>query len=448
MKKIFKWGSIVLGIIVLYVAFFEYPKLEIITGYSAKSVASGVFIGGRTQVSVEKGDNDFSLMFLATNKVDKENGSVSSSIFGMQPKKAVFREGLGSILITEAKDGTSSLPQPNRNHGDLALPYPYGNQEQKDTVFSNVDYESLSKEIERIFDVGDAQEKRTRSVLVLYKDQVIGEKYAAGFDRNTPILGWSMTKSITSAIYGVMVKKGMLDINDSPNVRTWSSDDRKEITYNDLLHMNSGLEWEENYYKISDVTRMLYHDTDMGQSQIDKPLVGKPDETWNYSSGTTNVLAGPLMSALFENKQEYMDFWYKELIDKIGMSSALIETDQVGHFVGSSYGWATTRDWGKFGTLYLHEGNWNGEQVLDSSWVAYTHTPTNGSEGRYGAQFWLNAGGYYPDAPRDLYSCNGFQGQRVFIVPSKELVIVRMGLTEDDRFDFNAFLKNVIDCIN
>lgn len=448
MKKILKWGSIILGIVVLYIAFFEYPKLEIITGYSAKSVASGVFIGGRTQESVETGDNDFSLMFLSTNEVNEQRNEVRSSIFGMQPKKAVFRDGLGSILITVDTDKTGSLPQPKRNKVSLALPYPYGDQKQTDTLFSNVDYTTLSKVIDGVFDLGNEQEKRTRSVLVLYKDQIVGEKYAPGFAQNTPILGWSMTKSITSAIYGVMVKKGMLDINESPGLEIWSQDERKEITYNDLLQMNSGLEWEENYYKISDVTRMLYHDTDMGQSQIDKPLVGKPNETWNYSSGTTNVLAGPLMSALFDSKQEYMDFWYRELIDKIGMSSAIIETDQVGHFVGSSYGWATTRDWGKFGTLYLHEGNWNGEQVLDSSWVAYTHTPTNGSEGRYGAQFWLNEGGYYPDVPRELYSCNGFQGQRVFIIPSKELVIVRMGLTEDDRFDFNAFLKNVIDCIN
>ena len=129
------------------------------------------------------------------------------------------------------------------------------------------------------------------------------------------------------------------------------------------------------------------------------------------------------------------------------MHSAIIEPDLSGNYVGSSYGWATTRDWAKFGLLYLHEGNWNGEQIIDSTWVKYVATPTNSSNGRYGAQFWLNAGGHYPDAPKDLFSCNGYQGQMVFIIPSKEMVVVRFGLTEDPIFDFNIFLKGIIESV-
>jgi CubicO group peptidase (beta-lactamase class C family) len=148
----------------------------------------------------------------------------------------------------------------------------------------------------------------------------------------------------------------------------WKNDERSKITLNDLLHMNSGLEWEEDYTKISDVTKMLFQAEDMSQSQIDKPLVGKPNNTWNYSSGTTNLLSG-ILRKQFKTHQEYLDFWYNSLLDKIGMNSALIETDMAGNFVGSSYGWATTRDWAKFGLLYLHKGNWNGEQLFDESWV-------------------------------------------------------------------------------
>ena len=120
----------------------------------------------------------------------------------------------------------------------------------------------------------------------------------------------------------------------------------------------------------------------------------------------------------------------------------LIETDMSGNFIGSSYGWATARDWAKFGTLYLNKGNWNGEQLFDESWIKYISTPTQNSNGDYGAHFWLNAGGYYKDAPKDLYSCNGYQGQRVFIIPSLELVIVRLGTSEV--FDFNGLLKGII----
>jgi CubicO group peptidase (beta-lactamase class C family) len=284
-------------------------------------------------------------------------------------------------------------------------------------------------------------------LLVVYKDHIIAENYSEGFDKSTPILGWSMTKSITSTMYGILSRKGEIDVYEPADVPQWQKDERKNITYNDLLHMNSGLEWIEDYNTMSDVTQMLFQKSDMGAMQASKTLVGKPDSTWNYSSGTTNLLAGPLLKKKFRSQQEYLDFWYRELIDKIGMHSATIENDLSGTYVGSSYGWANTRDWAKFGLLYLNRGNWNGEQIIDSTWVDYVSTPTNTSNGRYGAQFWLNAGGHYPDAPRDLFSANGYQGQYVFIIPSKDLVIVRMGLMEEPEFDVNGLLRDVVSCI-
>ena len=126
------------------------------------------------------------------------------------------------------------------------------------------------------------------------------------------------------------------------------------------------------------------------------------------------------------------------------MHSMIVETDMAGNYIGSSYAWATTRDWGKFGLLYLNKGSWNGEQLFDQSWAKYAAAPAAGSNGDYGAHFWLNAGGCYPDAPKDLYSANGFQGQKVFIIPSMDLVIVRMGLTEDAKFDVNGMLNEIL----
>ena len=181
----------------------------------------------------------------------------------------------------------------------------------------------------------------------------------------------------------------------------------------------------------------------MTKPQLYKPLIGQPNKSWNYSSGTTNMLSGFIRNQ-FKAHQEYLDFWYAELVDKIGMNSMTIETDLAGNYVGSSYTWATARDWAKFGLLYLRKGNWNGEQLLNESWVTYSATPTNGSNGEYGAHFWLNAGGKYPNVPKDLYSCNGYQGQHVFIIPSKDLVIVRFGLAENPEFDVDTFLKEVL----
>ena len=145
--------------------------------------------------------------------------------------------------------------------------------------------------------------------------------------------------------------------------------------------MNSGLEWEEDYTKICDATKMLFQAEDMSQSQLIKPAQFKPNTHWNYSSGTTNLLSG-ILRKQFKTHQEYLDFWYSALIDKIGMNSMLVETDMAGNYVGSSYSWATTRDWAKFGLLYLHKGNWNGEQLFDENWAKYVATPTNGSKGR------------------------------------------------------------------
>jgi CubicO group peptidase (beta-lactamase class C family) len=244
-------------------------------------------------------------------------------------------------------------------------------------------------------------------------------------------------------MFGILQKQGKIDINKPAPIAEWAKDERAKITINDLLHMNSGLEWEEDYSKICDATQMLFQAEDMTQSQVVKPAQFKPNTHWNYSSGTSNLLSG-ILRKQFKTHQEYLDFWYSALIDKIGMHSMLIETDMAGNYVGSSYGWATTRDWAKFGLLYLHKGNWNGEQLFDENWANYVATPTAGSNGDYGAHFWLNAGGHYPDAPRDLYSANGYQGQKVFIIPSQDLVVVRMGLTEDEKFDFNGFLKGIV----
>ena len=447
MKKSVKYLLVIVLVSVMYLGYTFYPALNIVTGYASKNMASVLFLAERDQSSAEKEDNGFIPINLASYEIDKENKTVSASIFGLMERKAIYVDGLGAILVNDDFDASTEFKIPNRTFSQNNLPYPYGNLPQKDTLFEEVDYEQLQEAVNRAFDPSGTDEQQTRSVLVVYKDQIIAEKYSEGFDHTSLMHGWSMTKSLTSTLYGVLQKKGRLDIHQKTGIAAWETDDRKHITYNDLLHMNSGLAWEEAYFNISDVTKMLYMDSDMGQVQIDNPMVGAPDQLWNYSSGTTNVLSGPLLREQFQNHQQYMDFWYSELIDKIGMHSAVVETDMVGNYIGSSYAWATTRDWAKFGLLYLHEGNWNGEQVLDSSWVDYAKTPTNTSEGRYGAQFWLNAGGHHPDVPRDMYSCNGFKGQYVFILPSQHLVVVRTGLAADPKFNINNFLQEVVKSI-
>jgi len=444
MKKILK-TVLVLGVIALfYFGYTNYIMLDVVTGFSSKNVASGVFLAHRTQESIEKGDNDIPSIDMAKNTINHNEKSVSSTVFGLKKRTAVFREGLGAVLLVDGvKKDTLKYEIPKRDFTKINKSYPYGDLPQKDTVLAEVNYELVEKAVADAFDKQGEAVKKTRSVLVLYKDHIIAEKYAEGFDVNTPMLGWSMTKSITATIYGILQKQGKININQSHLFKEWENDKRANITLSDLLHMNSGLEWDENYSELSGVTRMLFLDKDMSQRQRQKPAKYAPDTHWNYSSGTTNLLSGWLRTQ-FKTHQEYLDFWYTALLDKIGMHSALVETDLAGNYVGSSYGWATTRDWAKFGTLNLHYGNWDGAQIVDSTWVNYIKTPTNTSNGRYGAHFWLNAGGIYPDVPKDMFSCNGFQGQMVFMIPSKNLLVVRTGLTESPDFDFNGFLKGIL----
>ncbi len=434
--KIFKRILLLIATVIIFVVVINYPKLNILSGYSAKNMSSSVFLANRTLAFTDSTDNNFSPVNLATDKVNLEGKYATASTFGLLTRKATYREGLGSVLTIKGHELPENPLTPKRSNPNDSTAYPYGNAAQKDTVFANVDYDKLNEKIGSLFNKWN----KTRAVVVIYKDQIIAEKYADGFNKDSRILGWSMTKSIMSTVYGVMQYQGKINVQEKAPIEAWQNDDRKEITLHNLLQMNSGLEWDENYDGISDVTKMLFLQEDMTQMQIDKPFVGKPNETWNYSSGTTNLLSGILRQRL-GSEQEYLDYWYREFIDKIGMNSMVVETDLAGNYVGSSYGWATPRDWGKFGLLYLHRGNWNGEQIFAPEWTDYVSEPTPDSNGTYGAQFWLNANGQFKDLPKNMFYADGYQGQFVFVFPDQDVVVVRMGL---NGFYINDFLKDIL----
>ena len=443
MKKFLKLLFLILLLGVVYAVYLNYSRLDIITGFSAKNTASVMFLADRSFESVEAEDNNFPPINWADLEVDESNQTSFASVVGIKKRTAIYREGLGAILINDDYDKSASYLVPNRIFIETNLPYPYGNLPQKDTIFSNIDYTKLNQSVKNSFDIDGVDSLKTRAILVIYKNQIIAEHYKEGFDKDDLHLGWSMTKSVMSTMYGVLEQQGKIDVQKPAPIAAWKDDERSKITINNLLQMNSGLAWIEDYNSISDVTKMLFLESDMTKSQIDKQFAGKQNETWNYSSGTSNLLSGVLRTQ-FETHQEYLDFWYSDLIDRIGMNSMVVETDMAGNYVASSYAWATVRDWAKFGLLYLHNGNWNGDQLVTKEWVDYVKTPTNGSDKKYGAQFWLNAGGELKDAPTTMYFADGFQGQRVFIFPTKELVVVRTGLTN---IDYNELLKGVLESI-
>lgn len=442
--KLLKRVLLLLLVLIGVAIYFNYPKLNIISGYAAKNMASGVYVANRSAASINKYDNSAPLIELASTEVDEAELSASSTVYGLMNRTAVYREGLGAVLINDDYDPEALKIKPQRNQPMDTLPYPFGQAAPIDTILPEVDMDLINKAMAMAF--ANPETQKTRTMLILYKGHLLAEKYIDGFDKDTPILGWSMTKSVLATYYGILEHQGKLDMDWPAPITDWKDDERKNITLDHLLRMQSGLAWEEDYTGISDVTRMLFLDSDMTVAQKNKEAIAKPTEIWNYSSGTTNLLSG-ILRQQFRSHQEYLDFPYSSLIDKIGMYSTVMEADIAGNYVGSSYAWASTRDWARFGQLYLNNGSWNGEQLFDSTWVDYITTPTINSDGTYGAHFWLNAEGKYPDVPKDLFSCNGFEGQYVFMIPSKDLVVVRTGLAEEPNFDVNAVLSNIVKAV-
>jgi hypothetical protein len=219
MKKFLKIFAVLLLIALVYLRIEIYPQLDLISGFSAKSVASGHFIDGRSLETIQQGDNDIDKIDWATNKIDEKQRFVTSSVYGLKTRKAIYREGLGATLINDDYDVSKPYEVPKRNFIKNDLPFPYGNNELKaclpngmDTIFSNIDYDKLNAAVANAFDNKGEINKRTRSVIVIYKDKIIAEKYADGFNKNSKILGWSMTKSITGTLFGVLQKQGKIDI--------------------------------------------------------------------------------------------------------------------------------------------------------------------------------------------------------------------------------------------
>lgn len=440
------WIPLLIVASVLIIGTSQYPKLYIATGYGAKCMASGIFVAGRVPENIKANDLDYSIVKYTTSKIDYTEKSVTTTLFGLAKQKAIYREGFGCFLVDESYS-PDSFPTRSQHRisagAEWKRAWPEGDA-MSDTVFPEIDQVQLQRVVDDSFDKAGTKIKETAAIVVVYKGKLVAEQYWKEQDitPETKIWGWSMDKSIVNAMVGILVKQGKLAVNALAPVKEWQMDRRRDITINDLLHMSCGLKWNEDYGDVSEATTMLYRARNCYSSAIGSPYGKKPDSEWKYSSGTTNILSGIIRHTL-NNDQLYFDFPYAEIFNKIGMNSMVYETDAAGYFVGSSYGYATARDWAKFGQLYLQDGVWKGDSILPKGWVTYTKTSANAAKGQYGAQFWLNRSRELPDVPEDMYSCKGHRGQRICIFPSNNLVVVRLGFSED-KFDHNLFLKSVL----
>lgn len=431
LKKILLFILLLFILLVIGFFLFALPQFEVMTSYTARNGCTAIFLSDRDLDHFKKLELQFSPLHLANIKVDEVNKKVTSDVFGWATKTAYY----SSCGCSFKKD----QPCPYQQNQDAIDNLPIN--ENTD----NIDSKALHAAVDNAFIENKSSSlKNTKAVLVLHKDSIIAEKYMGGLNKDTPLLGWSMTKSIVNTLIGTLVMEGQLSVEDDALIPGWLEDGRKNITIDNLLRMNSGLEWEEEYAIISDVTEMLFKEENIPAYAMAKPLEFVPGEKWEYASGTSNILMHLIRKNIGD--ELYSTFPRTALFDKVGMHSAFIEKDNYDNFIGSSYGYATARDWARFGLLYLHDGMWNGKRILPEGWVDYTRTPTAHSKGEYGAHFWLNTGkSFFPDCPADMYSASGFHGQRVFILPSQDMVVVRLGDSED--FDMNELVSNIISSV-
>ena len=431
-----------------YGIYYINSLLPIITGYPAKYLCSAVFVSGREQDEVEAMDLHFSFIQYTKNVVDLQDSSVTSS-FLWGKSKAIYRKGFGATLlrgITEAELRKIKFPDDGKlPYNQDTIAWPLGNLIPAKPT--NVDTVKLEDIAEKLMDE-DGYVGHAFAFMVVHKGIPVAEAYQPEFNVKTRFLSWSMAKSFTNSLVGIMVKDGRLDIHKPIDFPDWQKDKRKNITLNDLMQMQSGLRWNEDYGARSDVTRMLYCENDFARFTYDQPADYAPGSKWYYSSGSVNVV-NYLMRKNIGNDLEYYHFAHTRLFNKIGMPDAVFEVDASGTQVGSSYLYATARDYARYGLFCLNDGVSNGERILPEGWMKYSTTPASDSKGKYGSLFWTNKGHYYPTAPADMYSCNGHDGQQIFIIPSKDLVVVLLGYSPKPyhMMNFDSLLGDIISAI-
>jgi hypothetical protein len=385
-------------------------------------------------------------------RVDRTRREVRASLAGLFASRAVFRPGTGCTLVHGGGRDAAAAPAPApagaetpARRDDIAGP---GVVEPAD--------ERLRRALDRAFaDPAEGPAPGTKAVVVVHRDRIVAERYAPGYGVDTPLLGWSMTKSVMSALVGILVRQGRLSLTGPAPVPAWRdpSDPRHAITIEQLMRMTSGLTLDDTNNGFDPSSRMLYTEPDMAAYAERSTLIAPPGRRYHYSNLSTMILSRIVRDAVGGRPEDVVRFAERELYGPLGMRRVTLEFDAAGTPIGSSYLYATARDWARFGLLYAHDGVLGGTRILPEGWVDFSARWTPGSRDGYGAGFLTNRGP--SDAapgrirggmPPDSFFASGTQGQRLVIAPAARLVIVRLGRTPDwDAFDKQALIRLVAD---
>lgn len=423
LKRIFRRIAVFLLIaaigVGLWLHFIPPNLLRVGSGYAAKIVCSNVFIADRDVEDVLFNDVQAPgnpLLRLMQVNVDRETQSVDAGLFGrIAPSRAVYQPATGCAVV-----GDDSVIAHSDSH---PMPAP----ESDDRLWPEGEKIEPDESLAAILSDAGLTGPGMRGVVIVKGGRIIAETYGDGFFSATPLLGWSMTKTVNAAIIGRLVLEGRLSLDEKNLFPGWRDDRRALIRISDLMGMESGLAFNENYGTVADVTRMLFLEPDMARFVESLPLEEEIGSRFTYSSGTSVLLSKIWMDRI-GNKDEAQTYPWKAIFEPLGMRSAIMEADAAGTFVGSSYMYATARDWAKFGMFLARDGVWDGQRLLPEGFVRQMHEANRSSGGRYSKmQTWLPR----PDAglPADAFVLSGHDGQNIFVIPSLDLAIVRLGLT-------------------
>ncbi|XOV78324.1 MAG: serine hydrolase domain-containing protein [Aestuariibacter sp.] len=396
--------------------------IDLAAALGAKLACSAYFISGQSQEQVM---SDLASYSPATQLLELtyERNKVTANMLHIATQSATFRKDIGCTLDIGDTETLDALT--------IARPLPSDDNWPKGKTVNTIKSDR-QQVLDEVLQQDNERGLQTRALLMIQDGEIVAESYAKGLSENTMLLSWSMAKSLTAIMIGRMQQLGLLHIGDVSGLPQWQDDERATITIEQLLQMRSGLQFDETYTPGSDSTRMLFSAYSASDVALKARLGHAPGEHFSYSSGTTNILAR-LIHDKSGGSQAMLDFFAAEILQPLNMSHTILELDPSGVFVGSSYIYATARDWGRVGLLMLNKGRLNGEQWLPSEWVSQAAKPIDTEKyGKYGYQFWLNSDGEevrWPNLPEDSFMMMGNRKQIMMMIPSHNTVIVRLGWT-------------------
>jgi CubicO group peptidase (beta-lactamase class C family) len=363
--------------------------------------------------------------------VDRTNRSVTVSLGGLFESQAVYRNGYGCDLeypglADRPIPAAYSPPVRPADPWDIAGP----------AVVRTTDPRLVAALDEAFAEQAGGPQKATKAVVIVYKSKIVAERYAPGYDPETPLRAFSVSKSITNALVGILVRQGKLEVDTPAPVAAWANpaDPRHAITIEELMRMTSGLAIDETNSGFDPNSRMMFHEPDMAGWAERQPLKAAPGTRWFYSSPSTLVVSQIVRDAVGGHAEDVRAFAERELFVPVGMRDVTLEFDRAGTPVGSTEFYASARDWARFGLLFLNDGLVNGRRILPEGWTAYSASPTALARLGYGAGFWTNRGQSEGalrrvrfGMPADSYFANGSLGQDIVIAPVEQLVVVRFG---------------------